>query len=160
MLFSGDGMNEKRARLFSLLETKKAEVIRRLEGLSAKAYATGDWSPAQVGYHLMHSEAALRAAPDGARARRKPIFFVGCALLRAAVPLASRAREEPERDMALPDLTRRWAANRETLQADLEAARPGERFCQHPVFGALDADAYLEFADAHLTYHLKRWPTS
>ena len=150
-------MNEERARLFSRLEMKKAEAIRWLEGLSADAYATGDWSPAQVGYHLMHSEAALRAAPDGTRTWRKPIFFVGCGLLRVAVPLASRAREEPKGDMDRAELFARWEANRKTLAADLETARPGERFCVHPFFGALDADAYLEFVDAHLVYHLKRW---
>ena len=151
-------MNEKRARLFSLLEAKKAEVVRRLKLLTPEAYATGDWSPAQVGHHLMRAEEALRVAPDGARAWRKPIFFVGCAMLRAAVPISSKAREEPRNDMALDDLTRRWAANRKTLAADLEPAKNGERFCLHPVFGALDADGYLEFVDAHLTYHLKRWP--
>ena len=153
-------MNEKRARLFSLLEAKKAEVDRRLDGLSAEAYATGDWSPAQVAYHLMYSESALRAAPDGSSTRRKPIFFVGCGLLRVAFPLASRAREEPKGDMDRAELFARWEANRKTLAADLESARPRERFCVHPVFGALDADAYLEFVDAHLTYHLKRLPTS
>lgn len=151
-------MNEKRARFFSSVETKKAEVVRRLDGLSAEAYTTGDWSPAQVGYHLMRAEELLRAAPDGFSTRRRPVYFVGCALLRAAFPLASRAREEPRSDMDRAELFARWEENRKTLAADLETARPGERFADHPIFGALDADAYLEFVDAHLTYHLKRWP--
>ena len=151
-------MTEGRERYFTRVETKKAEVLRRLEGLSAEAYATGDWSPAQIGYHLMRAEEAIRAAPDGARTRRTPIYFVGCAILRAALPIASKAREEPRRDMPLAQLSARWEAVREALRADLEAARPGERFAQHPVFGPLDADAYLPFLDAHLAYHLKRWP--
>ena len=151
-------MDARRERLFTSIEGKKAEILRRLEALTPERYAAGDWSPAQLGHHLMRAEEAIRAAPDGVKTRRTPVYFVVCALLRAAVSLPSRAREEPRSDMPLAELTARWDAVRETLRADLETARPGERFCQHPVFGPLDADAYLPFLDSHLTYHLKRWP--
>jgi hypothetical protein len=59
-------------------------------------------------------------------------------------------------------LSRRFAAievkKAEALKERLESARPGERCAEHPVFGALDASAYLETLDAHLPYPLKRWP--
>lgn len=159
-------MSPQRERAFARLEQQKTDILRRLdpellrqreERLAGKA-PSEDWSPLQVAYHLMRAEELLPAPPDGSRAGRKPVFFLGCALLRAAVPIPSKAREEPRDDLPLLELTQRWAASREALRAGLETARPGERFALHPVFGALDADAYLTMLEAHLTYHLKRWP--
>jgi hypothetical protein len=151
-------VNTRRKQGFAAIEAKKAEVLRRLEALTPEQAQTGDWSPAQVAYHLMRAEELLPAPPDGKTARRKPVFFVGCAILRAAISVPSKAREEPRGDLPLEELKTRWAAVRTALQTRLESAPPGERCADHPVFGGLDADAYLQMLDAHLTYHLKRWP--
>lgn len=159
-------MSPRRERAFAAIEQKKADILRRLdpvilrqreERIAGKALQD-DWSPMQVAYHLMRAEELLPAPADGSVTRRKPIFFLGCALLRAAVPIPSKAREEPRDDLPVVELMQRWAASREVLHAGLETALPGERCAQHPVFGALDADSYLTMLDAHLTYHLKRWP--
>ena len=159
-------MSPRRQGQFKLIEQKKLDILRRLEsatlgqqeGLPPQKLAQDAWSPMQIAYHLMRAEELLPAPPDGSVARRKPIFFLGCAMLRAAVPIPSKAREEPRDDISLEELLKRWSTSRETLQAGLETAKPGERFANHPVFGALDADSYLTMLDAHLTYHLKRWP--
>ncbi|MBB6048275.1 DinB family protein [Armatimonas rosea] len=145
-------------RHWQAIEQQKTEVLRRLEALTPTQAQQGDWSAAQVAYHLMRAEELLPAPPDGSSTRRKPVFYVGCALLRAAVSIPSKAREEPRGDLPLSELKARWAASRETLQATLATAAPGERVAQHPVFGALDAESYLRMLEAHLTYHLKRWP--
>ena len=152
-------MNEKRERFFTLIEGKKAEVLRRLEALTPDAYAAGDWSPAQIGYHLMRAEEKLRAAPDGSSTRLRPIYFVGRTILRLAIPVPPPAGvETPSGALSPGEIRAGWTAFRERLRADLETAASGERFARHPLFGSLDADAYLETIDAHLTYHLKRWP--
>ncbi len=151
-------MSPKRAKHFAEIEKKKADVLQRLSALNPEKATQGDWSPAQIAYHLLRAEELLPVAPDGGITRRKPVFFVGCMMLRLAVSIPSKAREEPRNDLPLTELAQRWAASRETLRATLEHAKPGERAANHPVFGALDADSYLAMLDAHLTYHLKRWP--
>ena len=151
-------MSPRRHRAFATLEQEKTEVLQRLEALAPEKAVQGDWSPLQIAYHLMRAEELLPAPADGSITRRKPVFFIGCAMLRLAVSIPSKAREEPRNDLPLTELAKRWDASRETLKATLESAKPGERVAQHPVFGALDADSYLIMLEAHLTYHLKRWP--
>ena len=151
-------MSPKRQQAFDRIARQKIEVLQRLEALSSEKAIQGDWSPMQITYHLMRAEEALPAPPDGSTARRKPIFFLGCAMLRAAISIPSKAREEPRNDLPLATLKTRWEASRETLRETLESAKPGERAAQHPVFGALDADSYLIMLEAHLTYHVNRWP--
>ena len=151
-------MTTRQTTLLQQIEAQKAEVLRRLEALSPEQAGKGDWSPAQVAYHLMRAEELLPAPPDGTRVRRKPIFYLGCALLRAAVSIPSKAREEPRNDLPLAELTQRWSTSREGLRETLAHTTPGERVALHPVFGALDAESYLIMLEAHLTYHLKRWP--
>ena len=151
-------MFPKRQQTFSAIEQQKIEVLQRLEALTPEKATQGDWSPMQVAYHLMRAEELLPAPADGSPTLRKPVFYIGCTMLRFAVSIPSKAREEPRNDLPLIELKERWAAGRETLKATLEVAKPGERVAQHPVFGALDADSYLVMLEAHLTYHLKRWP--
>jgi len=151
-------MTTRQTTLLQQIEAQKAEVLRRLEALSPEQAEKGDWSPAQVAYHLMRAEELLPAPPDGTRVRRKPVFYLGCALLRTAVSIPSKAREEPRNDLPLAELTQRWSTSREGLRETLAHATPGERVALHPVFGALDAESYLIMLEAHLTYHLKRWP--
>ena len=151
-------MSPSHHRAFATLEQEKTEVLQRLEALAPEKATEGDWSPAQIAFHLMRAEELLPAPADGSVTRRKPVFFIGCMMLRLAVSIPSKAREEPLNDLPLTELKERWAASRETLKATLESAKPGERVAQHPVFGALDADSYLMMLEAHLTYHLKRWP--
>jgi hypothetical protein len=153
-------MSPNRQKIFDAIEQKKADVLRRLAALSPERAVQGDWSPMQVAYHLMRAEERLPAPDNGTKTRRIPIFFIGCTMLRLAVSIPSKAKEEPRNDLPTGELMDRWAASRQALKETLEHARSGERVAEHPVFGALDADSYLTMLDAHLTYHLKRWPAS
>lgn len=151
-------MSPNRQKRFDTIEQKKADVLQRLAALSPEQAVQGDWSPQQVAYHLMRAEELMPRPDDGIKTRRKPVFFVGCTMLRLAISIPSKAKEEPRDDLPTSELLERWAASRQTLRETLECAKPSQRVAVHPVFGALDADAYLTMLDAHLTYHLKRWP--
>jgi hypothetical protein len=148
---------------FKILEDQKAEILRRLEVLTPErrnqAPGTDTWTPAQVAYHLMRAEELLPAAPNNAPTRRKPIFFIGILLMKLAVPIPSKAIEEPSGDLEISELIKRWNESRTRLRSELGTKSPTERAAEHPVFGALSLDSYLVMLDAHLTYHLKRWPS-
>ena len=151
-----------RRRRFARVEAKKTEFLARLDTLdearATRAPSPDDWSPRQVIHHLVRAEEALHAPDPNVPTKLPLVFFLGCALLRTAIPLASRAREEPSNTTSSRELASRWDAARATLRAGLETAPPGTRHAIHPVFGPIDLDSYLVFLDAHLTYHLKRWP--
>jgi hypothetical protein len=150
-------MDKKRERLWASIETKKAEVLRRMEALSPEDYVTGDWSPAQIGDHLTLAEQRMRVAPTGERVAFSPKVTVICTFLRLAPAISSKAPIEPQ-NVALSELRARWDASRKELRAALETASAGTVFGQHPIAGPLDVMGYLSITDAHLTYHLKRWP--
>jgi hypothetical protein len=146
---------------FAAIETQKAEVLRRVEALSAddrvKRAKTDDWSPLQVVYHLMRAEELLPASAEPIAMPFNPKLQIGCIILKAAIPIPSKAKEEPRNDVDLAEITTRWGVAREKLAQSL-ATPAGTRVADHPVFGGIDIDGYLKMLEAHTTYHLKRWP--
>ncbi len=150
-------MDKKREQRWASIERKKAEILKRMEALSPEAYVTGDWSPAQIGDHLSLAEQKMRVTPTREQVSFSPKVTLVCTVLRLAPAIASKASFEPE-NLPLAELRARWDASRKELRAALETAPIGTVFGQHPIAGPLDIGNYLAITDAHLTYHLKRWP--
>jgi hypothetical protein len=128
-----------------------------MEALTPEAYVTGDWSPAQIGDHLSLAEQRMRVTPTDERVGFSPKVTFVCMFLRLAPAISSKASFEPEQ-ISLRELRARWDGSRKELHAALQSAPAGTLFANHPIAGPLDADSYLATTDAHLTYHLKRWP--
>jgi hypothetical protein len=150
-----------REERFAAIEAQKSEVLRRVGALSAedrlKIAKADDWSPLQVVYHLMRAEELLPASAAPIAMPFNPKLQIGCLILKAAIPVPSKAKEEPRNDVSLEEMTMRWNIAREKLAQSL-ATPVNIRVADHPVFGGIDIDGYLQMLEAHITYHLKRWP--
>jgi hypothetical protein len=161
---------------FGRIEAKRAEVLGRVRALGeaerAAAPKPGEWSPLQLVSHLVLAEdlvagqVAAAEAAGGKPPQKKPLgrFLVRllCGTMRAAIPVpAPPGMEPPPAPEPLDVLESRWEESRRALGgrlAALTAADLARPFALHPIVGPLDARQVLDMADAHLTYHLKRFP--
>ena len=146
-----------------------ARVAARPETERNDKPAPESWSPLQVVAHIILAERFINdyAKPD-AVAPDTPLAWWQPAVIRTLNATLSAGIALPAPEMMLPGdepaglpaLDSEWADERARFHAMLAASPPDRVTGAHPIFGPITAAQMLSMMNAHLAYHIKRFPRS
>ena len=152
-------------------EALRADIIARVaarpETKRNDKPAPDAWSPLQIVAHIILAERFINdyAKPDGI-APDTPVAWWQPVVIRtlngalgAGIALPAPEMMLPGDEPAkLPAQGREWSAERDRFHAMLAASPPDRVTGAHPIFGPITAAQMLSMMNAHLAYHIKRFP--
>jgi hypothetical protein len=163
-------MNPELQELYDSAERKRQEMIERIKQLPEEARALQpserEWSPLQVAEHCrvteaLYEELARETKPEqleGRRATRHLMLSMIRWSMRRAIRAPTMPMFEPQAAPPIEETEREWAALRSRLAAIVEGAEPDQPVLIHKMFGPMSGRQILEIMDAHMDYHLTRFP--
>ena len=151
------------------LDAVHQELINTISPLDPKLYserpAEGEWSVAEIVYHLclvedrvtQELEAAIAREPRRVAFLRRliPTSIVSLRLLRVKSPKAMTPLDAPSRDLAIENYDR-MRSNLKTLCDTYGEERFRNLVFKHPFLGEIDGVATISFVGYHEQRHYKQ----
>jgi uncharacterized damage-inducible protein DinB len=155
---------------FNRIESKTEELLGKVERLTAEEQARrpkpSAWSPIEIAHHCRITEglfgtwmADTKAEVVGRPPTRHPMFRVILWTMNKAVPAPPLKEMEPLNPPPLADIRSHWRSQRSALATALDGKPADRAIVQHKFLGPMSPRQMLDLFDAHLTYHLKRFPS-
>lgn len=149
------------------LDARSEALIRQVEGLGTEERrrrpSSREWSPIEVIDHLAQAEGlyaqwVIDDPAPGLAPRRNWKLTALVWVMRKALRTPTIREMEPRPLQDLDEAAEHLRRVRAAMRARLGDRDPAAVLVQHPFLGPLSACQVAEIFDAHLDYHVKRFP--